>query len=368
MKSLHFRLRFNDGKQRDFLIKYIEHKTYRSQKDLAFALKVKRGTLKNWINEKTTLPNNIFEKICFGFKDGEKFNKFIVQKLPLNWGEKKGGNIRKLQFGDINKFYKNLRVKKEKIRLSRHKTLKKNKKITNKTILKIIKEKVNLKPLLVTYLLTDGSLLPKNESYRLCFFTKDEELKSFIYDMLLKESRYLPSLSKDKKNGVYIIRVTDNYLAKNLFKLNKNYKKIPYKNQSLEDYLKMPQPSLNFLKKIDNKTRILCLRLALSTDGYVSVPLKGTPTVGLTCYHPTLCNEWKEIFALCGIKTYIINKKASWCGIAGVKLSTDSIYKFWKIGGFIEGVKVSKKSKRYKGMKKNELLKVAINKLNGAVA
>ena len=130
----------------------------------------------------------------------------------------------------------------------------------------------------------------------------------------------------------------------------------------------MPQPSLNFLKKTNNKTRILCLRLALSTDGYVSVPLNGTPIVGLTCYHPTLCYEWQEIFNLVGIKTQIINRKKSWCGVAGVRFSTKSIQKFWEMGGFIKSVKISKKSKKYKGMEKNELLKIAINKINGAVA
>ena len=288
--------------------------------------------------------------------------------MPINWGRKKGGDIRKSQFGDINKFYKNLRNKKEKIRLKRHEKLKKNKKIINDTVIKIIKENINIKSLLVTYLLTDGSLLTENENYRLCFFTKDETLKNFTYDLLLKESKYLPSLSKDNKKGVYIIRVSDNYLARTLFKLNKNYRKIPFKNQSLEDYLKMPQPSLDFLKKINKKTREWCLRLALSTDGYISMPLKGTPTAGLTCYHPTLCNEWREIFALCGIKTYIVNRKASWCGVAGIRLSTNSIHKFWEIGGFIDGVKISKKSKRYKGMEKNELLKIGLKKLNGAVA
>ena len=368
MIDLHRRLKFVEGKQKELLQKYINYKEFSSQKYQARLLKINKSTLKNWMSERLTLPELVFEKICFDFKRGDFYRRFIVKRLNSNWGRKRGGYIRKLQFGNINEFYRNLRIKKEKIRLNYHKELKKNKKITHRTILNILKEKINIKSLIITYLLTDGSLLLKNGSYRLCFFTKDEELKSFIYDMLLNQSRYLPSLSKDKKKGVYTIRVTDNYLAKKLFKLNKNYKKIPYKNQSLEDYIKMPQPSLNFLKKTNNKTRILCLRLALSTDGYVSVPLNGTPIVGLTCYHPTLCYEWQEIFNLVGIKTQIINRKKSWCGVAGVRFSTKSIQKFWEMGGFIKSVKISKKSKKYKGMEKNELLKIAINKINGAVA
>ena len=364
MYNLHKRLKFIEGKQKELFEKYMEYCGVSSQRELAKLLEVNRSTLKNWMNERLTLPCVIFEKICFEFKEANEFNKFITQSLPDNWGAKKGGDFRTKQIKNINNYFKVLRNKKEEKRQKYHLNLKK--KIDNKQLY-FIDKKVDINCLLATYILTDGSLLNKNGNYRIGLYTKDEILKDISYSLLFKKSRYIPSLTKTKK-GVYFIRVNDNYLAGELLKINSSYKKLPSKNQSIKEYYKEVQPSLEFIKKANKETLIYCIRLAFSTDGYISLSKNGTITAGITCYHPNLCKEWVKILSLCNLKSTIINRKNSWCGVSEIRLPKESIPIFWEIGGFINGVKISNKSKKYNGWTKNSLLEKVIKEKYGPVA
>ena len=49
----------------------------------------------------------------------------------------------------------------------------------------------------------------------------------------------------------------------------------------------------------------------------------------------------------------------SWSGIGGVRFyNKQSLKKFLQIGGFISGVKITRKSRVYAGIEKNTLLKI----------
>ena len=58
------------------------------------------------------------------------------------------------------------------------------------------------------------------------------------------------------------------------------------------------------------------------------------------------------------IMVNIVRKKSAEEGVAGVRTGrADCIKTFFDLGGFVKGVKVSRKSKRYCGLEKNVLLK-----------
>ncbi len=347
------RLCFEEGKQSLLLNEYMKYKGINTQVEAAKLFSVNKFTFRNWISERSTLPFNIFEEIRIDFKKANYFKKYIKYNLDNYWGQKKGGVLRRNQISNLKLHYQFLRTKKEKIREQKFRLNKSILKINNLFVKSLIKDKINITHLLATYLLTDGSLSHKGEHFRLQFYTKDKILRDMVYCCLLKESRYKPSIYKDKKE-VYSIKVTDKFLGRRLLRLNSSYKRMPSKNQKDLDYFKEIQPSLNFLKKVDSKTRDLCVRLALTTDGYISSGKNFR--VALTCYNPSLCEQWIEIFELCGLKSHLIKRKDSWCKCSEVVLDRDSVPLFLKMGGFINGVKISKKSKKYKGLEKNKLL------------
>jgi hypothetical protein len=84
------RVKFQKGQQRKFLKNVLEKINCPSFREL-----IKRGfdinysTLKNYLNESRTLPENFFNDLCFLAKiDKNKLN-FVL--LDENWGRIKGG-------------------------------------------------------------------------------------------------------------------------------------------------------------------------------------------------------------------------------------------------------------------------------------
>ena len=57
-------------------------------------MQVSYSTLKNYFNESRTLPKNLFDDLCF--LAGISPKNFSVNILDNNWGQVKGGKIRKL--------------------------------------------------------------------------------------------------------------------------------------------------------------------------------------------------------------------------------------------------------------------------------
>ena len=80
------------GKQKEMLLEFISHNG-KSQLAAAKALGVPRRSLRNWLNETRTLPENIFKKIVQGCKSSAIFSKYICEILDANWGRAKGGKI-----------------------------------------------------------------------------------------------------------------------------------------------------------------------------------------------------------------------------------------------------------------------------------
>ena len=105
-------------------------------------------------------------------------------------------------------------------------------------------------------------------------------------------------------------------------------------------------------------------RFAFTTDGCITFSKNKKPELNLACYNKTVSQEWQALFAEFGINGKVSHNKKSKQGCGGVRIySYNSIKTFQNIGGFIDRVKISKKSKRYCGMQKNELLKIALREM-----
>ncbi len=345
------RLRFLKGMQSKLLTQF-RNKQSLSVRELAKLLEVKENALKKWISETRTLPENIFNILVEKDNNLEQYHKYILEKLPENWGDSKGGNLRINNIEDIAFYCQGIRAAQDEKRKAKDKTY-----FTNQNFDRLLKENVDLNAVLAVCLLTDGSIT-KN---RISYYTTDKELKEVLYNTIVKLSEYKVGIYKDKDGG-YNIRVSDTRLVQKLEALSPTYKKLPGKGQRKEEYYSETQPSVKFLNNVDLNTIKWCIRFAFSTDGCISLSQRNNAYLCLTCYHQSLPLEWKEILEKYGILLNIVKERNSWCEISGLKSSRiGTLIRFYRFCGFVPGVKVTAKSKYYKGLPKNEILRKAIH-------
>lgn len=329
-------------------------RNFLSQKELACLLNVKTRTLKNWIYEKNTLPEEKYKKLIKIEPSLQKFNLWIIKFLDKNWGAIKGGQ----------KVIENVDLKKKMFLLRKKKEIKRNNKIKfkKKKINYFLKKSIDPKKVLAIALLTDGSLSPK-DNYRISFYTKDQKLKKLLFGIIDYLSIFHPSIYFDRKKQGYLIRLSDRKLAKKLLDLCPNYKTAPSLNQKIKEYFDEPQPNIQFLNKANINTQIFCLKMAFSCDGSISLNKNGGYELNLSCYHPLLCLEWQKFLKKFKINGKIGKDKKAWGEVDGIRIyDRKSISNFLKLGGFIEGVKISNKSNIYKCIEKNKLLKELVKK------
>ncbi len=319
-------------------------------------LSASKTTFKQWVREEYTLPDQIFYKLCSLCPALSIYEKCVKKRLADNWGQIKGGKSRISKIENLEGLMAKIRKARKVKRFNMASSIKNGMKMENDILDNLLKDGVDLKSVLATCLLTDGSLYKEGNNYRISYYTKDEILRRFMNALLFKLSDFLPTEAFDKK-GIYVIRVTDGNLTLKLLKLSPNYKKSPKKGQSKENYLNEIQPTLGFLNKCSSTTVKWCIRFAFTTDGCISIRKNGRAVLYLACYHPVVAQQWGDMLQKYGILSRIVKSRASWCGISGVIVyDLNSIKRFYEIGGFIDGVKVTNKSKIYRGMVKNTLL------------
>lgn len=354
-----YRLKFYRGQQRQLLLDFFRYRKL-SISSAAKTFSVSKTTIKKWINEERTLPKEVFSYITKIDPKLRRYQNKIEKKLPENWGKIKGGRSRVKNIKDLNSYLWYVRNIKDRKRRLFALRLKQNYKHNNQILKLLITEKIDLYAILAACLLTDGSVSITGNNYRIEYYSKDIILKDFVKALLLTLSSFIPSEILTKE-GVYAIRVSDYDLGKKLLGMSPSYKTSPNINQGKGEYLAENQPSLRFLQNATKNTIKWCVRFAFSCDGSISISKRGTPELALSCYHPTLSGEWMSILAQLNIATHFGKSKASWCGITSIRTSNKSnIKKFLDMGGFISGVKISSKSKRYKGFEKNRLLQIAV--------
>lgn len=359
------RLVFAKGKQAE-LINYFLNKYGLSLRQLGVFLGVSKSTICDYLSERTNIRQSTFQKLCEFDEKANEFNAFIEKRLPLNWGASKGGVSRESLIVDKSAFYARLRkikaAKEEKFSGITKQTIEKH-----PLIERLVKENVDLYCILGVCLLTDGSLCVKDNNHRISYYTTDANLEKILLSLLNKLSSNIPKVAYTKKGNV--VRVSDVVLGKHMLSLSPNYKTSPsWKYQTKEDYLSESQPTLKFLSNCNEQTKVWILRFGFSADGSISLPQKSKPSLDLACYHPTLVLEWKDFLESLGFKCHLVKNKNSWCGLSGIRMqSLSSIKKFYNLGGFIDGVKISRKSRRFCNIPKNALLEHVVKSGQGGI-
>lgn len=349
-----FRLKFDKEKQKELLLE-LKEALGLSQEELAARLNVSRRCLRNWISETRTLPKKVFFKVVSWCPDLKRFAASIKEVLPSNWGGKKGGKSRYKQLLKTGMF-----VAHHKLMLTKRREVSKMRRVrlpsTSKFYKEVISEDVSSLPLLATLLLTDGYLQKRGV---VGYTSIDSVLMNVFIDLARANSKKLPNLLQ-RDDGRLEAYVFDRKLVQELFTLSPSYKKSP-SNTSKKEYLDEPQPPVDFLLETDVRTRLYSIRLAMSADGCITArkPINGQMIANLifACANPTLLNGWKKVFSSLGIEMRVIKAKVKWAGVGGLVASKkEMLYRFWKLGGFVDGVKITRKSPNFAGIEKNALL------------
>lgn len=84
------RIKFGKRKQKEFIKKVLENSQCPSLRALRqFGFDISYNTLKSYFNENRTLPEELFNQLCFfGRIDSKKLTFDLIDE---NWGQVKGG-------------------------------------------------------------------------------------------------------------------------------------------------------------------------------------------------------------------------------------------------------------------------------------
>lgn len=232
-----------------------------SQRKLAKELNMSRTGVRRWLSGDNFLPLEAFNILTKKY-NLTNYKKYIKKTLPDNWGRKKGGKSNIKKISDLKSYMKRLHENhRKKSRKVKHIT---EIEFTTPFGLMVKEQKLDPHPFIATMLLTDGHMCLKKNCYEIGYASKNNYELNKIFIELVKLWNNEIVISEYTKNNGVIINYFHLPLQNKLIKISPSYKKSPSKNQTSDEYLRKSQPSLNFLKKLDDVYKILCIRIALS--------------------------------------------------------------------------------------------------------
>lgn len=220
---------------------------------------------------------------------------------------------------------------------------------------------------LVALLLSDGGIGFSSETRYIHFTNKSEVLLKMFEDEIRKFSD--AKIHKQKKERGITLRVFDINLVRQLLQISPNFRTKPFNSFPVYRPKQRKQikinglewPSIEIPEDIfrNKKDKAEFIRIYASCDGYPSIfPRKQTWSaveriVAIVCHHPMLKQRLSEIlFDLeipHSVKKYSLEMR-----------SKEGIEKFAKQIGFTKGVTMTKNSKHWFGLEKNEVLRKII--------
>ena len=228
------------------------------------------------------------------------------------------------------------------------------------------------KAIICPLLQTDGCgcLDKKKGLYFASFKNISKELHDIFVDSIYLTYGFLPSsyllkdkLKDDKYTECYVTKFggTDfQSTYKELIKICGSFKTSKYYTQSIEDYNKEVKPHLDYLLNAKSIEKIIALRIWASTEGAI-IPMRMgedgliVPKLQISCSNRELLFRLQEIAESVGLHFTVRYER----GI-GYKclynMAISCALSFLKLGGFIDGVNISKSSKYYEGISKQNLL------------
>ena len=139
-----------------------------------------------------------------------------------------------------------------------------------------------------------------------------------------------------------------------------NFKTSKYHSQNMEDYQKEPKPHLDYLLNAKKDEKIIAFRIWASAEGAI-IPMgrkKGgliVPKLQISCANKKLLFQLEKVAKNIGLHFTI--RKENKIGYKCLYNSAIScVLSFLKLGGFIGGIKISKSSKYYEGIGKQDLV------------
>jgi len=222
-------------------------------------------------------------------------------------------------------------------------------------------------PLISALLFTDGCLYKHKQGFELSYYGTDKMLHEIFADLVWYFFKARPSSYMIKCGSVLRTKYIDKKIAKKMLELSPSYKTKPSSKEIWEEFLKSPdKPTLDFMKNYNDKIAKEFIRLAMCADGCIAVSNKKDKiffTLMLACSHPYLVKEWSELFQRAGISNRIVRGSGK-TKIGGVKGIEDCLFKFYGIGGFIDGVGVCVKHSPLYKIEKQKILSNAVKSLN----
>lgn len=356
------RILFKSKSQKQFLEQALMRLNL-SKKEFSKRFKLNVKTLDGYFYENLTLPEPLFTRIIEECSSLSSY-KNSIKEIDENWGRRKGGLARISKIKNIDAYMKILH---ERVRSKAKKvTHMKDVQITS-NFCKFVKEQnIHPLPLLGVMLLTDGYVCSRKSYSQICFSSKSDALSRIFLELVGLWKGNIEISQYRNKNRVLISYFTVP-IENVFFEMSPSFKKSPSTKESKVEFLSKPQPTLSFLDRYSEQLKVLAIRLAFSTEGSISFNIAKEiyvePILGLSCAHPQLCSEWKKLLESLGFNFNIDRNKEKWSGISGIRtFRVDNVEKFAKLGGFIEGVKVSEKSKHFSGMDKNKVLDMILKK------
>jgi transcriptional regulator with XRE-family HTH domain len=223
------------------------------------------------------------------------------------------------------------------------------------------KDSVDLKrAVIIPCLQSDGCMKQYRLYYKLGFYGNNKVLHDYFVDAMYYEYNELPSIYFTSCLRTEYYRKSTIEIANAVMNLAGNVKTSPAHGQTAEEYLKEPQPHLNYLRTASVTEQQIALRIWASTEGSISVCRKNGcvyPELKIGCSHPDLARQLQQIARRFNINFSIKRSKGYWAGLQALStLALSSCINFLKLGNFIKGVKISSSSPYHEGIAKDVLL------------
>ncbi|MFX1521060.1 MAG: helix-turn-helix domain-containing protein [Promethearchaeota archaeon] len=212
------------------------------------------------------------------------------------------------------------------------------------------------------FLQSDGSTAQAKYNYKLNFHGLNKILHNYFVDAMYFEYRLLPTTYfKRTSKNCYVTeykRKAIKEIIDEIMNLAGNTKTKPANNQTVKEYLKEPQPHLNYLLNASKTEQEIALRIWASAEGCISFYLKNNgcirPAFIIACAHPDLAKQLQQIARRFNINFTKKQSENTWSKVGWLyNSSINACIEFVKLGGFIKGVKISSKSKHYEGIDKH---------------
>lgn len=200
------------------------------------------------------------------------------------------------------------------------------------------------------------------------FVNNSKYMHDILLDCIYFRYKSLPSsyfikIYKYRKNPTFVTYYENKghvQIAKSIMTIVGNIKTSPHETQAIDDYLKEPQPDMDFILSRHPKDRVVALKLFMAAEGSVYLSTRfgfAYPVFEIGCAHPKINEFLERLSASLGLHFKTQRSRRTWSGVKGTRArGIFTAIKMLQMDAFLEGVKITSKSKYFEGHEKREVL------------